>query len=80
MDIEREIITIQERNRRVEEDKAWERSWTRRLSISVLTYVFAAAWLFAIHNSAPLLNATVPVGGFLLSTLTLAFIKSRWRQ
>ena len=80
MDVEKEILLIQERNRRVESDKAWEKSWTRRLSIAALTYLCAIAWLYVIGNDKPLVNATVPVGGFLLSTLTVAFIKKRWQQ
>ena len=30
MDLEKEIKKIQERNKRVELDKAWETSWTRK--------------------------------------------------
>lgn len=36
MNIETEIQKIQERNQKVEKDKAWEISWTRRILISVL--------------------------------------------
>ena len=30
---------IKERNKRVELDKAWETSWTRKLCICILTYI-----------------------------------------
>ena len=30
-DLEKEIIQIKERNKRVELDKKWETSWTRKL-------------------------------------------------
>jgi hypothetical protein len=80
MDIEQEIVAIKERNERVGFDKAWERSWTRRLTIAGLTYIFAVIWLYTIGNQAPLLNGFIPVVGFLLSTLTLAFLKRRWTE
>ncbi len=38
-DIEKEIEKIKERNKRVEKDKAWETSWTRRICIMILTYI-----------------------------------------
>lgn len=33
MDLEKEINDIKARNKRVELDKAWETSWTRRICI-----------------------------------------------
>ena len=39
MDLEKEIRSIKKRNARVEKDKAWETSLTRRLCICVLTYL-----------------------------------------
>jgi hypothetical protein len=80
MDVERELEAIKERNQRVEADKAWEQSGVRRLSIAALTYLFAVVWLFSINNDAPFLNAIIPVVGFLLSTLTLTFIKQLWQK
>ena len=38
-DIEKEIKQIKTRNARVELDKKWETSWTRKLCICVLTYI-----------------------------------------
>lgn len=71
----REII---ERNKRVETDKAWETSKTRRLSIAVLTYAIATFFLWSIHNEGFLLNALIPTGGYLLSTLSLPWMKKVW--
>ena len=39
MDVEQEIQKIHERNKKVELDKAWETSRTRKISIAVLTYL-----------------------------------------
>jgi len=73
-----DLEAIRERNRRVELDKAWEVSWTRRLFIAGLTYVIAGFWLKAIDVSSPWLNAFVPTGGYVLSTLSLFIIKRWW--
>ena len=78
MDIENEIKIIKERNLRVESDKTWEVSWTRKVFISVGTYIVAALWLYVIGNEDFLLNAVIPTGGYILSTLTLPFVKRRW--
>ena len=73
-----ELADIRTRNERVELDKAWETSWTRRLSIAAITYVIAAWFMYRIGVNNPFLNALVPTGGFLLSTLSLGFIKRWW--
>jgi len=79
-DLEKRIAAIENRNAKVELDKAWETSWTRRLSIGVLTYLVIVAYLFAISNSSPFINAAVPVVGFLLSTLALSWVKAIWQK
>jgi len=78
MEIEQEILNIKERNKKVESDKAWERSWTRRMFIAGVTYLTAAVWLIVIHDSMPFLKAFVPVVGYILSTLSLPPIKKFW--
>lgn len=76
--IEQEIQSIKERNKRVENDKAWELSWTRRLFIAIVTYVIAGIWLAMIHDTYPWLKALVPSAGYLLSTLSIPFVKNWW--
>ena len=78
MDVEAEINSIRERNARVEADKAWETSFARRMTIAIGTYVLCAILLLAINAQNPYLAALVPAFGFLLSTLTLPFLKSAW--
>lgn len=72
------ITNIHERNRRVEADKAWETSKTRRTIIAVLTYFIMVLFLWLIDAPKPWLNALVPTAGFLLSTLTLRVCKKWW--
>lgn len=62
----------------METDKAWETSWTRRLFITIATYLFALVWLLVIKNNQPFLSAFVPAVGYFLSTITLNSIKKRW--
>lgn len=73
-----DIEQIKERNRRVEADKAWEISKTRRIIIALMTYIVIVVFLLSIEAPNPWFNATVPTIGFLLSTLTLPFFKRFW--
>ena len=79
MDIEKEIAEIKERNRRVEIDKAWETSWTRRLFISVVIYIVAGIWLAMIYDTHAWLKALIPAVAYVFSTLSLPFIKAWWQ-
>ena len=74
----RSIEEILQRNSKVETDKAWETSYTRRGTIALLTYITAVTFLTIIYDSAPFIHALVPVGGYLVSTLSLPFIKVWW--
>ena len=76
--IEERLEVIEARNKKVENDKAWETSWVRRLSIMVLTYFVVVAYLYFVVGIDPWINAIVPVIGFLLSTLTIQVIKNAW--
>lgn len=76
--IEKRIAAIEERNQRVEYDKAWETSWTRRISIMLLTYAVVWSYLYFVVKVDPWVNALVPVIGFLLSTLTMSLLKRYW--
>jgi len=75
-----QLRSILERNARVEAEKAWEVSWTRKLIIVALTYAIAALFLWLIANPGFLLNAFVPALGYLLSTLSLPWAKRWWMK
>lgn len=72
------VEKLEARNHRVESDKAWETSWTRRISIMVLTYIVVACYLSFVVHIDPWINALVPVIGFALSTLTISVVKKEW--
>ncbi|MFA7309744.1 MAG: hypothetical protein WC050_02460 [Candidatus Paceibacterota bacterium] len=76
--IEHELAKIQERNVRVEAEKAWETSALRIGTIMIITYVVACIALYAIGNDHPLRNALIPTLGFFLSTQSIPFLKRMW--
>ena len=79
-DLEKEISAIKNRNKRVEIDKAWETSLTRKIILIIFTYIAIGLYLQVIQIDKPWLNAIVPTLGFFLSTLTLPFFKKIWER
>ncbi len=81
MDLEKEIEDIKQRNKRVELDKAWETSWTRKICIVVLTYIVVITYSYLIRSFNNIaLSSLVPVIGFLLSTLSLKIVRKIWEK
>lgn len=76
--IQKEIDQIKARNKRVEADKAWETSWSRKVLILLLTYAVIVTFFFFAGLQKPLLNAIVPSLAFVISTLTIPFFKRLW--
>ena len=73
-----ELEAILERNKRVETDKAWETSITRRAIITMITYIIAFLLLWHINVEQFYWVALVPTGGYILSTLSLPWAKKLW--
>lgn len=69
---------IRERNARVEADKTWETSKTRRIVIAVFIYAVALFLFSTIQTPEPWLDALVPTLAFILSTLSFPFFKGWW--
>lgn len=81
MDLEKEILAIKERNARVELDKAWETSLTRKLCICILTYIVVIIYSYLTSKINNIfLSSLVPVIGFTLSTLSLKLIRNIWEK
>lgn len=76
--LEERVAKLEARNKKVEADKAWETSFTRRALIALFTYLAIALYLKFVVGIDPWINAIVPTVGFLLSTLTLPFFKKLW--
>lgn len=80
-ELEKEIEKIKERNSRVEKDKAWETSWTRRICIMVLTYIIVVVYTYLTSKVSNIwLSSLVPVIGFTLSTLSLNVVRKIWEN
>lgn len=81
MELEKRVKKIEERNKRVELDKSWETSWTRKISIMILTYIIVIIYSYLIRKyDNILLTSLVPVIGFTLSTLSLKAIRKIWEK
>ncbi|MBT3814476.1 hypothetical protein HOE37_02980 [Candidatus Woesearchaeota archaeon] len=78
MNLQKEVTEIKERNKKVEADKAWETSWSRKLVIAVLTYAVIVIFFYFADLPKPFVNSIVPTLGFVLSTLTLTWFKKLW--
>ena len=76
--LKKRIIAIEKRNRRVESDKAWEISWTRKILIACITYIIIVLFFYIVKLPMPWINAIVPTAGFILSTLTISIVKKYW--
>lgn len=81
MNIEERIRKIEDRNKRVELDKKWETSWTRRVCIMILTYIVVIIYSYVISKYTNIfLSSLVPVIGFTLSTLSLKLVRKIWEK
>lgn len=81
MNFEKEINEIKKRNKRVELDKKWETSITRRICICILTYIVVIIYTYLISRVSNIfLTSLVPVIGFTLSTLSLKGVRKVWER
>ena len=76
--LEKRVESIEKRNERVESDKAWETSLVRRLLIACFTYIVIVLFFITAELPQPFVNAIVPSLAFLLSTVTVGFVKKWW--
>ncbi|MCF7905583.1 hypothetical protein K9L63_00090 [Candidatus Gracilibacteria bacterium] len=78
--LKHEIETIKERNNRVELDKKWETSWTRRIFLAVLSYVATYIFLRIIHAENAVYGAMIPAGAYLLQQMTVRPLRAFWEN
>ncbi len=77
-ELKKEVADIKTRNARVEQDKSWEISSTRKVTIAILTYIVIVLFFFVSKLGNPFINAIIPTLGFLLSTLSISIFKNWW--
>ena len=78
--LEKEVELLKARNERVEMDKRWETSLTRRALIAIFTFLSIGIYMWSIGIDKPRFNAIVPTIGFTLSTLSLPWFKEVWKE
>ncbi len=80
-DLEKRIEAIENRNKKVEKDKAWETSLTRRICIIILTYIVVVVYSYIVRNYDNIfLSSLVPAIGFTLSTLSIKVARNIWEK
>lgn len=77
-ELEKRIEQIEQRNKKVEGDKAWETSTLRKILILIATYIFAVLYLKIADTTNPFFGAIVPCVGFYLSTSSINIVKKWW--
>ena len=77
-DLEQRIAAIEQRNVRVEADKAWEVSWERRVVVAVVTYFVTDAAFRYGDVTQPWLAGILASLGYIVSTFTMPVIRSHW--
>ena len=78
--IEQRIRVIEERNSRVESDKAWETSKLRRFVLALVTYLVILYFLILINAPNPYLNALIPAGAYLIQQYSIPFFRRFWEK
>ena len=76
--LEQTVQEIQMRNLRAEQDKTWETSLTRIVSIFIWAYIIIVLFMSVAATPKPFISAIVPSVGFWFSVLTVLWIKQRW--
>lgn len=59
-ELENRILRLEERNKRVEVDKSWETSWTRKCLLIIFTYL-AIAFYFPSFPLSEIKNENVDI-------------------
>lgn len=79
-ELEKDVKEIKERNKRVEVDKLWETSFTRKILLVILTYIVIVLFFFVAGLPKPFMNSIIPAMAFVLSTLTLPIFRQLWEE
>lgn len=78
MNIEEEIGKIHCRNQKVEADKVWEPSGTRKIVVAAMTYFVMICVMYVLKMENPFISAIIPTLGFVLSTISAGLAKKFW--
>ena len=76
--LQKEIDSIKLRNKKVEADKSWETSWTRKFTILLLTYIVVSIFFISMKLPDPFVNSIVPAMAFVISNLSIPIFRKWW--
>jgi len=79
-EIKKEIVQIEEQNKREDEEIAWKQSKTRNLLLALTIYFIFGFTLQVNHYPYAWINALIPAVGFLIIIHALKFIKKLWEK
>ena len=77
-DLNKRIMNIEIRNKKLELDKQWSNSWIRKVLIFIFTYLIAFFSLKIDSITNHYFGALVPCFGLLLSSFILKLVKIIW--
>lgn len=78
LSLEERVSKIEDRNIKVEANKAWEGAYLRRGLVALFTYIVMILVMNTLEVPNPFASAIIPTTGFILSTLSLSFLKDFW--
>ena len=76
--LEKELEKIKWRNQKVEADKAWETSCSRKILVAIMTYTIVVIVMYLLKLENIFVSAWIPTAWFLLSTLTINIVKKMY--
>ncbi len=74
------VAALEQRNERVETDKAWETSKTRSTLIAAITYLICLIVFHLIGSPQAFRNALIPTIGYYLSTQSIPIARAWWQR
>lgn len=76
--LEKELEKIKWRNQKVEADKAWETSCSRKILVAIIIYTIVVIVMYLLKLENIFVSAWIPTAWFLLSTLTINIVKKMY--
>lgn len=76
--LEERVKRLELQLRYSELQKKWEMSKVRLLILSATTYVVIAFFMYLFEIEDPLVNAIIPGSAYILSTISVPFIRKVW--
>ena len=81
MELENKVKELEEKNRQLEYEKAWETSLTRKIYLMIGIYIIVITYSYVIKKFNNIfLSSLIPVIPFALSNSSLKIIRKIWEK